>query len=487
MVYKARIPGENASVRHSTTKSFPKEAPSKKHLVASHPITEPLSSEVSSRKQIAVSPTRATEPLSKGIASEGSLITSFTHNTEPLSRSSSFERTSETQSNRNSVLHCYKIEDMRQSETAWVLFTRHMTTKQCFVMKILKSYKDTRYSLEDVNNRQQCQLEALHWNRIFTPGIYLGLGCIHDLDLHRKLVSLEEIIRNPTKERLHPYSDYALIMHQLPSDRRLDCILSEESASYCKLYIKALVRRISEIHEDLTPMSIEEGRRWASYERLEVKLMHNFALAFPILDISNTTSRGYFSEVRNAFIRLRDQLLHAFTYYPNQRFFEQRIQQQGIKRCHGDLKAQNILIAPYKPWNDEDLWRRIWILDAIDFNPSYSNIDVLSDLAMLIIDVQVRMKTSWLADFMIDEYLSLSEQQDEVSRFVLSYYLVEKAFVGAAISIVYDNLPDLGQAFLEVARMRMERLIEMQNRENLTPSETIQDDRVSIVRHNGSQ
>jgi len=438
MVYKARIPGENASVPHSTTKSSPKEASSKKHSVAS--------------------PTRTTEPLSKGIASEGSLITSFTHITEPLSKSSSFERTSETQSNRNSVLHCYKIEDMRQSETAWVLFTRHMTTKQCFVMKILKSYKDTRYSLEDVNKRQQCQLEALHWNRIFTPGIYLGLGYIHDLDLHRKLVSMEEIIRNPTKERLHPYSDYALIMHQLPSDRRLDCILSEESAFYCELYIKALVRRISGIHKDLTPMSIEEGRRWAGYEHLEVKLMHNNALAVPILDINNTASRGYLSEMRNTFIRLRDQLLHAFTYYPNQRFFEQRIQQRGIKRCHGDLKAQNILIAPYKPWNDGDLWRRIWILDAIDFNPSYSNIDVLSDLAMLVIDVQVRMKTPWLADFMIDEYLSLTEQQDEVSRFVLSYYLVEKAFVGAAISIVYDNLSDLGWGYLEVARMRMEDL-----------------------------
>jgi aminoglycoside phosphotransferase family enzyme len=459
MVYKARIPGENASVRHSTTKSFPKEASSKKHSVASPPrITEPLSREISSKKQFATSPTRITEPLSKGISPEGSLITFCTHSTEPLSKSSPCERRSEPQSNRNSVLHCYKIEDMRQSETAWVLFTRHMTTKQCFVMKILKEYKDTRYSLEDVNERQQCQLEALHWNRIFTPGIYLGLGCIHDLDLYRKLVSLEEIIRNPTKERLDPYSDYALIMHQLPSDRRLDCILSEESASYCKLYIKALVRRISEIHEDLTPMSIEEGRRWACYEHLEEKLMHNIELAIPILDVSNTTSRGYFSEMRNTFIQLRDQLLHVFAYYPYQRFFEQRIQQQGIKRCHGDLKSPNILIAPYKPWDDGDLWRRIWILDAIDFNPSYSNIDVLSDLAMLIIDVQVRMKTPRLADFMIDEYLSLTKQQGEVSRFVLSYYLVEKAFVGAAISIVYDNLPDLGWGYLEAAKMRMEDL-----------------------------
>ena len=47
---------------------------------------------------------------------------------------------------------------------------------------------------------------------------------------------------------------------------------------------------------------------------------------------------------------------------------------------------------------------------------------------------------------------------------MLAYYLVEKAIVGAAISIVYDNLPDLGWAFLETAEMRLKYLENMEPR-----------------------
>jgi len=36
-------------------------------------------------------------------------------------------------------------------------------------------------------------------------------------------------------------------------------------------------------------------------------------------------------------------------------------------------------------------------LDAIDFNPMYSYIDILSDFAMLVIDIQARTKSRELA------------------------------------------------------------------------------------------
>jgi hypothetical protein len=45
---------------------------------------------------------------------------------------------------------------------------------------------------------------------------------------------------------------------------------------------------------------------------------------------------------------------------------------------------------------------------------------------------------------------------------VLGYYLVEKAIVGAAVSIVYDDLPQLGQSFLKVATTRLQTLQAMQ-------------------------
>ena len=95
------------------------------------------------------------------------------------------------------------------------------------------------------------------------------------------------------------------------------------------------------------------------------------------------------------------------------------------------------------------------ILDAIDFNPEFYNIDTLSDLAMLVIDIQARTKSPSLADLIVEDYLRDTMQQDEVSRSVLAYYCVEKAIVGAAVSIVDDHLPDLGLAFWKVANLRM--------------------------------
>ncbi len=132
-------------------------------------------------------------------------------------------------------------------------------------------------------------------------------------------------------------------------------------------------------------------------------------------------------------------------------YFEQRVSERHIKRCHGDLKARNIWILPSEYAEEKHLQEGVNILDAIDFNPDYCNIDTLSDIAMLAVDLQVRTLSLQLANYMIEEYLKETEQTDKVSRFVLQYYLVEKAFVGAIVSILYDDLPELGESYLQAA------------------------------------
>ena len=79
---------------------------------------------------------------------------------------------------------------------------------------------------------------------------------------------------------------------------------------------------------------------------------------------------------------------------------------------------------------------------------------------MLVIDIQTRTGSDLLADEMIKYYLSLTEQESDVAKSVLDYYLVEKAIVCAAISIVYDNAPSLGLTLLKVAEMRLNCLID---------------------------
>src|SRR5207247_1238668 len=94
---------------------------------------------------------------------------------------------------------------------------------------------------------------------------------------------------------------------------------------------------------------------------------------------------------------LKDRLLEVFKEFEYQHFFEQRVQKDRIKRCHADLKAPNIWIAPLplpgtqnEYWYHKEPWKYVYLLDAIDFNPMYGYIDILSDFAMLVTDIHAR-------------------------------------------------------------------------------------------------
>ncbi len=360
--------------------------------------------------------------------------------------------------------NCYEIEGSQQSESALVLFTRRMRTSERVVMKILRDYKDSRYSLETVGKRQQCQLEAFQRNKVFTSEVYIGLACIHDWDPQQKNIRIGEIIENPTKEMLDPHAEYALLMHQLPEHRRLDCLLKEKEDASLQSHVQILTEHLRYIHTYLiSSISDENGVRWGSYEQLRKKLLHNCALLDLVLMTNNNGLYSTYNWSEKPLNWLKKTLLEIFMQDRYHSYFEQRVREQRIKRCHGDLKSPNIWILSYDRSCDRASGQYVKVLDAIDFNPSYSNIDTLSDFAMLVIDVQTRTKSVSLANEMIEYYLTLTDQEDEVARSVLGYYLVEKAIVGAAVSIVYDNLPDLGMNLLDVAEMRLKSLVDMQH------------------------
>ncbi len=382
----------------------------------------------------------------------------------------------------------YQIEDIRQSECALILFARHTLTSERIVMKILREYKDTRYSLATLDERQQCQLEALKRNRVFTPEVYIGLaridylelpqgcfpieeiiktstsGSINLLGLEQGRFSINEIIVNPTQEMLDRDAEYTLIMHQLPEKRCLDRLLSEESEDALIYYMRLLSKYVAHMHTYLIkPLDAgEEEIQWGSYEQLWRKLIHNLEL----LDLVLTTQQNgrcrcdASNQLEDRFMRLKDTLKQIFTGNNYRQYFDQRLAQQRIKHCHGDLKAPHIWIASHDSCCEQEPWEHVSLLDAADFNPSYTHIDVLSDLALLVVDVQARTQSAFLADLLMENYLLYTDQQDGPSRAVLAYYLVEKAIVGAAISIVYDDLPDLGLKLLEIARSHLQCLIE---------------------------
>jgi len=355
--------------------------------------------------------------------------------------------------------NCYKIERILEFENAWILFTEHASKPERLVMKVLRDYQDTRYSLETRGKRQQCQLEALQRNRTYTPEVYLGLARIFDCSPPLDYIRIGELIENPSQEILEPDAEYALLMEQLPDNRKLDTLLQTDDAAFVKHLVRVLAEYVAYMHVKLTPsLSLEEATYWGSSEQLYNKLLENLH----ILDSVPTVNR-YGKQIcpKERIDSLRERVLELFFQPRYLDYFEQRIRTQRIKCCHGDIKSPNIWILPGNTDSNSEPRQCLKILDAIDFNSSYSNIDILSDFAMLVIDIQTRTHSSALADAMIDHYLALTGQNEPVARAVLGYYLVEKALVGTYISFVYDDLPDLGLSLLEVAEMRINCLMHL--------------------------
>jgi len=412
-----------------------------------------------------------------------------------LVKTSPHYRTLLIPANSISIRHCYYIESLQKTSSAYLLFAKQKESQESFAIKILRRYQDTRYSMGTANERQQYQLEALHWNSMFAPGVYIGLARIHDWDFYQNILILGESIANPTKEKLDPKAEYALVMHSLPRERRLDFLLKNDNKITLQRHIRLLAEYVAYMHEKLTgpPVTGEDSLLWGSFEQLQKKLQDNLALLDLVVTTSENGGSSSFhlrrdtlsqllsqsyrrsiehsikrshddlnlsSQLRDTLDRLKRNLLLVLRQYPYKEYFNQRVQEQRIKRCHGDLKAPHIWIAPYSNCLRGEPWKYVCVLDTIDFNLMFCNIDVLSDLAMLLIDLQARTKWFELAKSMEDYYLMRTGQQDKVSRSVLNYYLVEKAIMWAAVSIIYDNLPELGLVYLEIAEQRMNNLME---------------------------
>lgn len=346
-----------------------------------------------------------------------------------------------------------QITDWNKSSSALLFLVWHEATGQQLVIKLLCPYQDTRYSLETLSKRQQCLLEALRRNRVFTPELYIGLAPSYLLDLQQRTIRIGEVMENPTKESLDADTEYVLLMKPQDQETRLDCLLARKEIAS----LMPLVEYVADIHNRrVFCVSLEESIRWGSYFHLMDKLEHNLELLDFLVNRCNESHWDDRKELAERVIEVK-KASHAMAMQDcYHRYFHLRIAKGYIKLCHGDIKSPHIWIASDGS-GDEQAWS-FNILDAIDFNHMYNHIDILSDFAMLIADVQARTQSPMLVNEMIDCYLQETNQDNEAARRVLDYYIIEKAIVGTGISILYDDEPQLGRAFLKVAENRLESI-----------------------------
>lgn len=343
----------------------------------------------------------------------------------------------------------YIVKDRIVSPTTRIIFTHSKLTNVPICLKTWQRNRNGEKIAIDID----LLLEGLELNQRFAPGVYLGIARICELSENEEIIRRGRLIIVPTKRSLEASGEYLLVLRRLPKAWRLDRHL-DKGLLNSKEGMEFLAREIARMHKCLEKSPQERGLPEGIFSKLAFN-RHRYEEALSKIEAEGFDIFEYKQASDLIATASRDYL-----YY-----FELRHQLGHIKRCHGDLKTSSL-------WINEGTKKgslRLNALDCIDFEPDFCHIDTLSDVAMLVVDIQMHLLDKGngsfakqdekeLHDYFLGCYLKEMNEDLDIALPLLEYYLTEKSMVCAYVSILLDNAPELGKIYLEVTLIHAQRL-----------------------------
>jgi aminoglycoside phosphotransferase family enzyme/predicted kinase len=251
--------------------------------------------------------------------------------------------------------------------------------------------------------RERFCREELRLNRRLSPAVYLGLaGVVEGADGRLGI--------DPAPGETAPL-EWVVKMRRLPEARMLPALLTNRQTDEGP--IRCVADRIAAFHAR-TEVD-DESRSFGAPAEVEKtvagNLRHAEEAAGPLL-------------APEVYERLRGYI--ADFVHENRSLLGKRAAEGKVRRCHGDLRLQNICLDP-------NLGDGIQIFDCIEFNARYQCVDVIADLAYLAMDLDLagRADLRWA---LVDEYRSLTS--DAKMEVLLPFYQCYRACVRGKIGML---------------------------------------------------
>ncbi|WP_147073819.1 bifunctional aminoglycoside phosphotransferase/ATP-binding protein [Sulfuriferula plumbiphila] len=256
-----------------------------------------------------------------------------------------------------------------------------------------------------LNRRRFCCAEELRLNRRLAPDIYLDV------------VPIGGSVDAPHMG-IEPAIEYAVRMRRFGQEGLFDGMLARGELTAA--HMDGLAALIADFHTRLPAAS--QGSQYGSPENIMTPVRQNFDQLRPLL--MRPDLQAQLEAVRAAAESAYAQLQQTFAV---------RRRTGWVRECHGDLHLGNIALVD----------GRIIVFDCIEFNPNLRWIDVMSELAFLVMDLVVRNHTP-LAFRFLNAYLARSG--DYAGLAVLRFYLAYRAMVRAKVNGMRARQPDVGKA-----------------------------------------
>lgn len=225
--------------------------------------------------------------------------------------------------------------------------------------RALKVKRAVRYAFVDFSmlaaRRAACEAE-IRLNRRTAPEIYLGVVAVRRSDDGR--LSLDE----PDHEKAGKPIEWAVVMRRF--DERLTLDRLADQGALRPAWIDSLVDAVIDMHRGAETYGTPYGGR----SGLE-KTIDEDAIDMAALPESFAPAR------LDALIVAQRKLLAE-----NADLLDARRDAGQVRRCHGDLHLGNVVL-----WREQPT-----IFDCIEFSDAIATIDVVYDLAFLLMDLETR-------------------------------------------------------------------------------------------------
>ena len=231
-------------------------------------------------------------------------------------------------------------------------------------------------------------------------------------DLYLDVVPITGSIENPQIDGTGPVVEYAVRMRQFNKNHLLTALPSIELSV---ARIERLADSCAAFHgqaETVMPDSAF-GSPQANYQ----PVVENFAA----MESTDESVCEQVADLRERVEFLVGRLIHTF---------RERKLCGRVRECHGDLHLGNMFLQDDK----------IWIFDGIEFNESFRWIDVINDIAFLVMDLTARGHRG-LANRFLNRWLEQTGDYEGLK--VLSFYCAYRAAVRAKVDLIRIHQSDV--------------------------------------------
>lgn len=299
------------------------------------------------------------------------------------------------------------VKEVRLLEThsSWVFLTGE------FAYKIKKPVNFGFLDYSTLEKRKFFCEEEIRLNRLWAPEIYLGIVAIKRDVGKVKLDGEGNVI------------DYAVKMRELPQSSMMTELLRQGKVRFAT--VAEIARIVADFHSRAE--TSQEIERYGGLEAVKFNWDENFEQTEAFKNI--TIPSDVFEEIKtnvSKFIESKREL------------FLKRIEDQRIRRCHGDLHCGNIFITD-----------KIYVFDCIEFNMRFSCQDVASEVAFLAMDLDFHGCKD-LSDHFVEQYIQKSGDVELLS--FLDFYKCYRAYVRGKVTSFRLSDPGMGEEEEERAR-----------------------------------